>query len=93
MSLTGKSRIVSCPADFILYPNPSNDFLNIEFETEIDSIEYEIRLFNKQNKLEYSIKTNKKLNLIDVKHLPPDLYFIHIIFNQTTIRKKIWIIK
>ena len=61
----------------ILYPNPSDNSLKINFDNNISLIIYKIYDINGKILLEKEIR-NKKVLQIDIKELKEGIYFLNI---------------
>ncbi|CAN5774762.1 hypothetical protein BH11BAC7_BH11BAC7_36130 [soil metagenome] len=69
---------------FVLYPNPSNAFLNLQFEA---SEEYSIQIFNTMGQLLLSTPTNALTTQVDISGFPSGNYFMIVsdhLGNSTT---------
>ncbi len=70
------------PINFILYPNPTNDILNVYLNNNEENVEATIQIINANGRLEESFDTRliNDLNLmIDVSRLGSGFYFLKII--------------
>ena len=78
--------------DIVIYPNPANNFININNLSHNDIIE--LKLFNINGRLVKNIKTsNKNIIRINTIDLISGIYFIHIIKKESIITRKISIIR
>jgi len=78
----------------VIYPNPANNYININNLSNNEIIE--LKLFNINGKLVKSIKTsNKNINTIKINttDLISGIYFIHILKKESIITKKISILR
>jgi len=84
----GVDEIYTANSDFIIYPNPTSDFINVK-SMNATSIN-EIFLFNAVGQLIFQNSTINANQLpINVAELPKGLYFMTIKYNEGTITKKI----
>lgn len=78
-----------------LYPNPTNDIVNIEISDDVLLNNYNIDIFDIMGK-KYNVQitelSNNKFEL-DTKKLTSGIYLVNIRFNNTNITKKLSIIK
>lgn len=75
---------------FLVYPNPTNNFINIETVNPQNVIK-EIILFNVVGKriLQKQLSSSNTFTQINVSHLPKGLYFLNILNNEGFVTKKI----
>ncbi|WMJ73158.1 T9SS type A sorting domain-containing protein [Cytophagaceae bacterium ABcell3] len=74
-----------------LYPNPSTGTINLNI-TGKDLNEYQIFIINSLGQNVFSINTNKRENIIDLKHLPKGVYYLYTI-NQNEKQGKSFILE
>lgn len=78
----GINEVEKKDASISVYPNPTNDILNIE--TKETSKPLQIKLYNTTGK--EVIKTNLTSNQINISNLPQGLYLLNIISNGKIIK-------
>ncbi|MFH0893863.1 MAG: T9SS type A sorting domain-containing protein [Bacteroidota bacterium] len=59
----------------IIYPNPSSDYITVDIQHTYD---VNLRVFNTKGSLMVTQKINGKQNKIDIRKLPPGLYFLQV---------------
>jgi hypothetical protein len=85
---------------YMVYPNPTDDVLNVEFENT-EELPEEIVLFNsvgekvaeadmKQKAKDMEFKVKKKITF-DVRKLPKGTYYLHIVSKDKVDKKQILI--
>lgn len=72
----------------IIYPNPSNDIVNIELKDENSSIDY-IKIYSQNGRELLNKKVINSSLSIDIKEYATGLYFIEVVTNNETIIKKV----
>jgi hypothetical protein len=72
--------------DFVLYPNPTNDFVYIQF-SGMES--RQIRIFNIYGHLLYEVSTRDKNPMLSLESFPAGLYFVVIQSAKTKLLKRI----
>nr|MBP7497099.1 T9SS type A sorting domain-containing protein [Bacteroidales bacterium] len=78
--------------DFIIYPNPANDKLNIQFNKTLYSISFANYSFNIYNTLGSIVKTGLlNDNSIDIKNLPVGFYYLKLSNENSSSTKKFFI--
>ena len=87
---TGVEETKINPNQFLVYPNPTNKFINIE-TVNTQNVIKEIRLFNVVGKriLEKQFSSSNTFTQINVSHLPKGLYFLNILNDEGLVTKKI----
>lgn len=80
-----------------LYPNPTNDYVEVAF-TSTDSTddmsqplpeEYELKIYNKYTAIVKSAKLKQKKHRFDVSDLPPDIYYVNVLYQEEIYRKQL----
>jgi len=83
--LLGTLTSIISPKEFFsldIYPNPTKDFLHINFEKEIKEI-YNIYIINTVGKVVYYKQDNQQNTLaIPLEGLPPNIYFLKITMDR-----------
>lgn len=70
-------------ANFKIYPNPANDFINIQFKRNSDK-QYNLQIFDIQGKQIY-YKQNFKTKYLNIEPFNNGIYFIRISDNKSVI--------
>jgi len=77
-------------SNFTIYPNPCNNYFNINFKSDVDQ-KFELELFNSSGlsviKNSYFNKTSGRQ--IDVSNLLPGIYFIKVQLSRTSLIKQL----
>lgn len=74
--------------DFKIFPNPTEDFLNIELNKPYDKVK--LKIYSTDNKEVVSTYfTNTKSIVLNIKDLSIGIYILYIQLDDTTIREKI----
>jgi hypothetical protein len=84
--ITGINEIDALEMDFNIYPNPTQDIINIRSGTEMDKIQ----LFDINGKLlfvEESVKS--KESTINMGHFSSGIYYLHVLTSKVTGVRKI----
>ncbi len=80
-----QSELLQKKINIKIFPNPTNDFVNIEFDN-FEKINHNqiitVHLYNQIGQLQRTIFINKKTERIDISHLSKGIYFLKI-KNQT----------
>ena len=76
-------------SDFLIFPNPANDIVNIQFKNTIENVE--IKLFNSLGKLVQtvysgSISNNQNISL-ETNNLSSGVYVIHSMSDNEIVKK------
>ncbi|MEO9871132.1 T9SS type A sorting domain-containing protein [Ekhidna sp.] len=85
LTVTGVDEL----SDFIIYPNPAKNMINISLSEELQNRVYRIDIVNINGKVvldEPSLKTD---SLIDLSTLNNGIYFVRIHTDRTVIKRKI----
>lgn len=69
----------------IIYPNPSNDFVNVRFETEIS----EIQITDMSGKAILRRKVDSTNITLNIKEIPGGIYFVNCKTKDKSYRKKL----
>lgn len=77
---------LSSEESFMIYPNPANNFINIE---TVDDEEFEILLYDSRGSLHKKLNNTKS---IDISNFPPGSYILHYRTKENIIKKKIIIL-
>lgn len=72
-----------------LFPNPTNDYLNIEYKGDFTSISY--TLYDLSGKIIFQGSIDKGVSVVDVSILKPGLYFIQLENDNINLNKQILI--
>ena len=66
--------------DIVLYPNPTNNILNIKIQIQIQNIKLQIRIYDLSGKEMFSkiFNRNKKIEKLDLSHFKKGVYLLHI---------------
>ncbi len=96
-SITGISKEVSTATNFKIYPNPSANQTNLQFElTQNERVEVEIlditgKILRKEN---YGVRsTGSQLIQLNTSEFSNGFYFVKVIVGDTQVTKKITVIK
>ncbi|NLJ81722.1 MAG: T9SS type A sorting domain-containing protein, partial [Bacteroidales bacterium] len=71
--------------DVLIYPNPSTDYIHIQFSEDI-SVSYNARIYDITGKLQASYELNNTSNRIDVSNLAKGIYYIQLQRENTFLR-------
>ena len=78
-------------SDLAVYPNPAADFLYIEQPARI--LVRQVELVNSVGKTVLSAETGKRSLQLDVRHLPPGVYFLRTLSSNGTEVRRISILR
>ena len=80
---TSRKKGLYARQNFSLFPNPSNEYLSIEFENNEVFKELEIRIINTLGGIKYvTSNVNEKMN---INHLAPGLYYVQLVQNNISL--------
>ena len=74
VDVTGINQITILESDFIIFPSPTSNNLNVKGPNE----EYALKILNVQGQLFYELNNISGHQNIDVSFLPSGLYFINV---------------
>lgn len=77
--------IVSLNEEIIIYPNPTNNDLNIEIPNRIDN---QIVIYDTTGKVTESFINKNLVFSKDVSHLSNGVYYINFTINDNPVRKR-----
>lgn len=73
----------------VIYPNPVNDFLNIQIISNNFDPYAEIKITDIHGKLTYSSQIYSKKSCINIQNLIPGIYFAKVKFNSRILLRKL----
>lgn len=73
---------------FSVSPNPSSDFVEVEYAGE-ESPDFQVGIYNEQGKLIYSSRIKQKKNKIDVKNIRSGIYILKVASKKEVFEKRI----
>lgn len=89
-SFTSVKNISTIENDVRIYPNPTNNIINISFPENIFSENLSIKIFNVLGELVYSkFLIQSGITTIDLNNIPKGLYIIKLFDDQIHVTKKI----
>lgn len=79
--------------DFLLFPNPANDYVEIRIDdtkTDISKInEYDLKILNSKNIIILKQRTSQPAIQLSTKDLMPGSYFVQLIYNGKAYTKQL----
>ncbi len=90
-NLVGISEFNNGSDDYVVYPNPTSNIINIKSTTENNLNITEILLINTMGQvvIQKQLKSTNNFLQINVEHLPKGIYFLNIRTNKDAVIKKI----
>ena len=88
INTTGISEIISA-SDFVIYPNPANDFLNLKVKAALLNNTY--TFIDQLGRIVLSGKINTETSTINIRELSKGIYYFR--FKDSIVTKKIIVIK
>jgi hypothetical protein len=79
---------VSCIADLTLFPNPTADYLNINFGSVLDEIKIEVHNAQ-QDLMILASETNTSFSTLDLSNLPKGVYSVRISAGTSSISQRV----
>ncbi len=80
--LAAGTRSTTKDARIDVYPNPTNDYINIDFIREIDVTSSEMKLYNTKGEIILRRELNANANKIDISSMAPGIYYYEITANE-----------
>jgi Secretion system C-terminal sorting domain len=77
-----------------VYPNPSSQLLTAELTDSLNSDQsldqsYQLSIMDRFSRKIFSTQSSEKLMEIPVSHLPPDIYYLNVIYKDAVLRKQV----